>query len=150
MVVCNRLFPASMESPAMHNWRELQKRNHELVEQCFSPIPIFDVPFFDTEVVGLAMLDKMGDAVFDDADPSSVFFRGKVQTIEPHGAGFTLKMPLPFATKEQVDLLQTGDELVVQVGSYKRNLILPRALATLQVAGAKLDNGELRISFAKA
>ncbi|MDQ3707559.1 MAG: hypothetical protein M3437_20490 [Chloroflexota bacterium] len=59
-------------------------------------------------------------------------------------------MPLPFATKEQVDLLQTGDELVVQVGDYKRNLILPRALATLQVAGAKLDNGELSINFAKA
>jgi arsenite-transporting ATPase len=150
MVVCNRLFPPSMESPAMHNWRELQKRNHDLIEQCFSPIPIFDVPFFDTEVVGLNMLDKMGDAVFDDADPASVFFRGKVQTIEPHSTGFTLKMPLPFATKEQVDLLQTGDELVVQVGSYKRNLILPRALATLQVAGAKLDNGELRINFAKA
>jgi arsenite-transporting ATPase len=150
MVVCNRLFPASMESPAMHNWRELQKRNHELIEQCFSPVPIFDVPFFDTEVVGLDMLDKMGDEVFDDADPSTVFFKGKIQTIEPHGTGFLLKMPLPFATKEQVDLLQTGDELVVQVGDYKRNLILPRALATLQVAGAKLDNGELRINFAKA
>jgi arsenite-transporting ATPase len=58
-----------------------------------------------------------------------------------------LKMPLPFASKEQVDLMQTGDELVVQVGDYKRNLILPRALATLQVGSAKLDNGELRITF---
>jgi hypothetical protein len=43
--------------------------------------------------------------------------------------------------------VQTGDEMVVQVGDYKRNLILPRALATLQVGGARLENGELRITF---
>lgn len=149
MIVCNRLFSQAMDIPAFHTWREIQSRNHKLVEECFSPIPIFDVPFFDTEVVGLEMLDKMGRAIFNDADPSDVFFHGKVQTIEQHSTGFTLKMPLPFANKDQVDLMQTGDELVVQVGDYKRNLILPRALATLQVAGAKLDNGELSISFAK-
>jgi arsenite/tail-anchored protein-transporting ATPase len=47
-------------------------------------------------------------------------------------------------------LLQTGDELVVQVGNYKRNLILPRALAMLQVGGARLDAGELSINFVPA
>ncbi len=149
MVVCNRLFPASMDSPAFHTWREIQSRNHKLVEECFSPVPIFDVPFFETEVFGLEMLGRMGRELFGDADPADVFFHGKVQSIEPTDQGFILKMPLPFANKEQLDLLQTGDELVVQVGDYKRNLILPRALATLQVSGAKLDNGELRITFSR-
>ena len=46
--------------------------------------------------------------------------------------------------------MQTGDELIVQVGDYRRNIILPRALAVLQVAGAKLDEGELRINFVRA
>jgi arsenite/tail-anchored protein-transporting ATPase len=110
-------------------------------------VPIFDVPFFDQEVLGLEMLGKMGQAIFGDADPAEVFFAGKAQTIEPTGSGYTLKMPLPLATKEQVDLMQTGDELVVQVGDYKRNLILPRALVPLQVSGAKLEDGELRINF---
>ncbi len=148
MIVCNRLFSAHMGGQSMDHWREIQRRNHVLVEECFTPVPIFDVPFFDTEVVGLEMLDKMGLAVFGDADPASVFFHGKIQTIEPtQSGGFTLKMPLPLTTKEQVDLMQTGDELVVQVGDYRRNIILPRALAVLQVAGAKLDGGELRINF---
>ncbi len=147
LVVCNRLFPPSVQDTYLDAWRGIQARNHELVEECFSPIPIFDVPFFDTEVVGVQMLDKMGQAIFDDADPASVFFHGKAQTIEATDNGFALKMPLPLATKEQIDLMQTGDELVVQVGDYKRNLILPRALATLQVAGAKLDSGELSINF---
>ena len=40
-----------------------------------------------------------------------------------------------------------GDELILQVGSYKRNIIVPRALASQEVRGAKLDQGELRITF---
>jgi len=97
------------------------------------------------------MLDKMGEAIFEKSDPAEVFFHGKIQSIEPNEAGgYTLTMPLPLATKEQVDLLQTGDELIVQVGDYRRNVILPRALAVLQVAGAKLDSGELRINFVQA
>lgn len=147
MIVCNRMFSQTIGGDALGTWREVQRRNHKLIEECFMSVPIFDVPFFETEVVGLEMLDKMGQAIFKDADPATVFFRGKVQSIEQTERGFLLKMPLPLATKEQVDLMQTGDELVVQVGDYKRNLILPRALATLQVAGAKLDAGELRINF---
>jgi arsenite/tail-anchored protein-transporting ATPase len=90
----------------------------------------------------------MSDALFGGKDPGSLFFKGKVQTIEQIGTGYVLRFPLPLANKNQIDLMQTGDELVVQVGDYKRNIILPRALALLQVAGAKLENGELRITFA--
>ena len=149
LVVCNRLFPKAVDGHYFAAWRDIQARNHKLVEECFSPVPIFDVPFFDTEVVGLEMLDKMGEAIFAEADPAAVFFHGKAQTIEPTDQGFILTLPLPLARKEQLDLLQTGDELVVQVGDYKRNVILPRALAVLQVAGAKLDKGELRIQFVR-
>jgi arsenite-transporting ATPase len=147
MVVCNRLFPPAVDGQYFTNWRDIQSRNHRLVEECFTPVPIFDVPFFDKEVVGLEMLGKMCQAIFGDKDPAEVFFMGKTQTIEQSGSDYTLKLPLPLANKDQVDLLQTGDELVVQVGDYKRNIILPRALASLKVAGAKLENGELRIKF---
>jgi arsenite-transporting ATPase len=149
MVVCNRLFPKEVDGEYFSAWRDIQSRNHVLVEECFSPVPIYDVPFFDTEVVGLEMLDKMGEAIFGAADPVSVFFHGRTETIEPTAQGFLLKMPLPLARKEQLDLMQTGDELVVQVGDYKRNVILPRALAALQVASAKLEDGELRINFVR-
>lgn len=149
MVVCNRIFPLQVQGDYFAAWHDIQSRNHKLVEECFSPMPIFDVPFFDTEVVGLEMLGKMGEAIFGEQDPAKVFFAGKTQTIEQTPGGFLLRLPLPMATREQLDLMQTGDELVVQVGDYKRNIILPRALAALQVAGAKLENGELRVNFVR-
>ena len=50
--------------------------------------------------------------------------------------------------KKDVALYQAGDELVVQVGNQKRNLILPRALVGLQPYGARFQDGALRIRFA--
>jgi arsenite-transporting ATPase len=147
MVVCNRLFSSAMGGETLDTWRDVQRRNRKFVEEVFSPLPVFDVPFFDTEVIGLHMLDKMGRAIFGDADPADVFFKGATQGIETNGSGYILKLPLPFARKEHIDLARKGDELVVQVGDYRRNLILPRALASLQVHEAKLDGRELRIKF---
>ena len=58
-----------------------------------------------------------------------------------------LRLPLGFAEKGQVDVTLVGDELILQVGSYKRNIIVPRALAQQEVRGARLEDGELRITF---
>jgi arsenite-transporting ATPase len=42
-----------------------------------------------------------------------------------------------------------GDELVVQVGNFKRNIILPRALVGMESRGAKLEDDRLSIRFAR-
>jgi arsenite-transporting ATPase len=46
-----------------------------------------------------------------------------------------------------VHLGRNGDELVVTVGSYRRLLTLPSGLARLQVAGARVEQGELQVRF---
>jgi arsenite/tail-anchored protein-transporting ATPase len=61
-----------------------------------------------------------------------------------------LHLALPFVTRAQVGLARNGDELVVTVGSYRRLLTLPAGLARLQVAGAGVDEGELRVRFREA
>jgi arsenite-transporting ATPase len=96
------------------------------------------------------MLRRMADTVYGDGDPATVWFNGKTQTIDQVGDGYMLRLPLGFADKEAVDVSMVGDELILQVGSYKRNIIVPRALATQRVQGAKLEDGELRIRFSPA
>jgi arsenite-transporting ATPase len=46
-----------------------------------------------------------------------------------------------------VHLGRNGDDLVVTVGSYRRLLTLPAGLARLQVAGARVEQGELQVRF---
>ena len=56
-------------------------------------------------------------------------------------------MSLPFVDRTQVDLARHGDELVVTVGSYRRLLALPTALRQHDVAGARVEDGALRVTF---
>jgi arsenite-transporting ATPase len=58
-----------------------------------------------------------------------------------------LRIALPFASREDVDLARHGDELVVTVGSYRRLLALPAALARHAVAGARVEDGALQVRF---
>ena len=146
-IICNRLLPAEVKSEYFEAWKESQDRYFQVVEDSFSPVPILRVPFFEREVVGPAMLRRMGEALYGEKDPSLVFFKGRAHHIEKQDAHFRLSIPLPFATKGEVSLLRTGDELVVQVGRVRRNIILPRALAAMEVSQARMDADTLRIIF---
>lgn len=147
LVVCNRVLPTEVQDAYFAGWKQSQERYRQLVADSFAPLPIFNVPLFDQEVVGMEMLTKMAEAIYGDSDPSTVFFKGKTEEIEKEDGGYLLRLPMPFAEKGAVEMSQVGDELIVQVGSYKRNMILPRALATMRASGAKLNGGELRVAF---
>ena len=68
-------------------------------------------------------------------------------TITRTDDGAVLRIALPFAEKKDVDLARHGDELVVTVGSYRRLLALPAALARHTVTGARVGSGSLQVRF---
>src|SRR5438309_3147725 len=127
LVVCNRVLPEGAGA-YFEAWQEAQRRYQPLVEESFAPVPVRSVPFFDREVVGLEMLRKLGRALFADEDPAQFFYRGRPYRVRRENGGYVLTLDLPFTSKEQVKLLRNGDELVLQVGAWRRNLVLPRAL----------------------
>jgi len=129
-------------------WQEAQRRYQPLVEESFAPVPVRSVPFFDREVVGIEMLRKLGSALFADDDPAQFFYRGRPYRVRRENGGYVLTLDLPFTSKEQVKLLRNGDELVLQVGSWRRNLVLPRALVEAPAKGAKFEGNTLRVDFA--
>jgi arsenite-transporting ATPase len=68
-------------------------------------------------------------------------------TITRTESGAVLRIALPFAQKQDVDLARHGDELVVTVGSYRRLLALPAALARHTVTAARVEDGSLQVRF---
>lgn len=153
LVIANRVLPATVTDAHFVAWKATQARYLERVEEGFHPLPIKQVPLFDDEVVGLAALERMGHTLYGDEDPARIYYTGPVQTLEalPDG-GYQLTIPLPFATKGDVNLRQIGDELFVHVGAHRRHIIVPRALAGLEATGARLDEqtASLTITFAPA
>ncbi|MBI4295402.1 MAG: ArsA family ATPase [Chloroflexi bacterium] len=147
LVVCNRIIPPEVSDGYFAMWKDIQERNYSLIEEAFSPVPIKNVPLFDREVTGLDMLRNMAQAVYKDEDPNQLYFHGRAHDISKENGHYTLTLDLPLATKEQISLLQSGDELIVQVGDFRRNIILPHVLIGLPVEEAKFDHSQLKIRF---
>jgi len=148
-VVVNRLLPGDLHDELFKKWQLIHQRYQVEVEESFAGIPIFNVPLFDREVVGPAMLAKMAEAVYGDQDPVQHFATTSPQRIDKDGSDYVLTLKVPFADRSEVDLSRRNGELYVTVGNYRREVSLPTVLAKRDTAGATVSDGELRVRFSR-
>jgi arsenite/tail-anchored protein-transporting ATPase len=146
LVICNRVLPEDA-GPYFSKLRAAQQRYLPIVEQEFGPVPVRTVPQFDHEMVGVDRLREIGRALFGDGDPTAVHYRGEPYRVHREDGMYVLEVALPFATRGEVQLSRRSDELVLQVGGWRRTLLLPRALVAAPTAGARMDDGTLRVEF---
>ena len=143
-VVVNRLLPADGYFAA---WSELQREQLDLVRSAFEPVPVLTAPYLEREVVGPEMLDRLAGEVFGDHDPATVLHSHIGQELVTENGRATLRVDVPFADKGDLGLKKIGLEVVVRVGSQKRTIMLPPALAPYAASGARFEDGTLEISF---
>ena len=147
-VIVNRVFPDELAGTYFGAWRDVQQRELERVREGFAPVPVLCAPYFEAEVIGGAMLDRLGDALFAADEPAALLHVGLAQEFGLDGDAGHLRLAVPFAGKGDVSLKKVGDELVVRVDGRKRTVVLPPVLAALRPAGAALDDGALVVRFA--
>jgi arsenite-transporting ATPase len=145
-VVVNRVFPEDVGA-YFGAWREVQASQLAEVEAGFAPVPVLRAPFFEQEVLGPAMLDRLAGAVFDGRDAAAVLHDRLAQELALDGSRAELRLDLPFVSKGDVALKKIGLELVVRVDGYKRTIVLPGALAGFKPTSAKLAEGSLVVGF---
>ncbi|HLY48322.1 MAG TPA: TRC40/GET3/ArsA family transport-energizing ATPase [Solirubrobacteraceae bacterium] len=147
-VIVNRVFPSEVGA-YFETWRLLQQQHLELVSSAFAPVPVLRAPFFDQEVVGGEMLDRLAIALFAEAglDPAAVLHEGVTQELEVSASDARLRLPLPLAQKGEITLKKAGLELIVGAGGQKRTISLPPALAGFEPMGAKFEDGALEVRF---
>jgi arsenite/tail-anchored protein-transporting ATPase len=146
-VVVNRVFPPEVDGTYFGPWRERQREHLELVESAFAPVPVLKAPYFDAEVVGSEMLDRLADALFEDQDPAAVLHTTLSQELVVGHHSARLRLDLPFAERGDVSLKKIGLELVVRVDGQKRTIMLPPGLAGFKPREAKLEEGSLQVTF---
>jgi len=145
-VVVNRVFPAQV-GEYFDAWRQRQQEHLETVEAAFAPVPVLRAPYFDSEVVGPAMLDLLGDELFAGHEPQAILHDRLRHELKVGRRQATLRLELPFTTKADISLKKIGLELVVRVDGYKRTIMLPPALSPFQPRDAAFDRGSLRVKF---
>jgi arsenite-transporting ATPase len=121
----------------------------ELVRSAFAPVPILTAPFFEQEVIGAEMLDRLGDEVFAEHDAERLLYEDLAQELVSSNGTATLRVPLPFAEKGDIDLKKIGLEVVVRVGGQKRTIVLPAAMAAYRPRAAQFEEGALSVTFEK-
>ena len=146
MIIANRVLPEDA-GPFFSRLREAQQRYLPIVDQEFGPVPVRTVPQFDHEMVGIDQLREIGIALFGDGDPTAVQYRGQPYRVSRENGTYVLQVALPFTERGEVHLSRLSDELVLQVGGWRRTLVLPRALIDAPTKGAKMVDGTLRIQF---
>jgi arsenite/tail-anchored protein-transporting ATPase len=148
-VIVNRVFPDEAADGYFGAWAETHKRQMELVRSAFAPVPILTAPYFEQEVIGPHMLDRLSGVLFAERDSSSVLFDELTQELTTNNGRAELRLVLPFAEKADIGLKKIGMEVVVRVGTQKRTIVLPQALAAYRPAGARFEDGALNVTFEK-
>jgi arsenite-transporting ATPase len=146
-VVVNRVFPEDVGA-YFDAWRARQQEQLTEVEAAFGPVPVLRAPYFEEEVVGPEMLDRLGAELFGDREPDAVLHATLAQELTVERDSATLRLELPFAEKGEISLKKIGLELIVRVADQKRALLLPPALEDYRPTGATFTDGALHVTFA--
>lgn len=149
-VIANRVFPSEGADEWREAWVSAQSGMLAEVRQSFVDLPIYTSSYQPGEPMGVEALGAFAEAAYDGADPLALPTGDGPMTITRTETGAVLRIALPFAAKEDVDLARHGDELVVTVGSYRRLLALPAALTRHTVTGARVEAGSLQVKFRAA
>ena len=150
-VVVNRLLPAEVRDIWFNEWHTSQDAVLHEIEEYFAPVPVKKVPLFTHEVLGTQRLKDLARVLYaEDEDPAAVTRTDKTYTFGKRDGVYEIRVLLPFATKGEIELFKKGDELVVQIGTFRRHIGLPRSMAALQPSRAKLDNKVLTVEMKEA
>ena len=146
-VVMNRILPQSITEEYFRDWKESQKTYLKLAEEYFSPVPIFPVGLLQHEPLGEEKLRRLGAGIYGDHDPTEHFFKGQPYEFHQQDGQFTMRIKLPFVSKEEVELNRLADEMVIRIGQFKKYIPLPRHVAAYKDVKARMDGAYLNIIF---
>ena len=150
-VIVNRLLPEAVKDIWFNEWHDSQDHVLRELEEYFAPVPVRRVPLFSHEVLGQQRLQDLAKVLYAEGeDPSAVTQTEKPYTFEKRDGLYEVHLRLPFATKGEIGLFKKHDELVVEVGTLRRHIGLPRSMAMLVPTRARLDHNILTVEMKEA
>jgi arsenite-transporting ATPase len=147
-VVCNRVIqPGNYVDEFMQDLYHNQENLRQLIHNTFAPLPIWEAPYYSHDIIGIQPLGELAQAVFGDIDPTQVFHRGPIQEVVHQGDTYILRLPLPHVEMDKVLMTKKGDEMIVEIGNFKRDITLPAVLANQDAKLARFVDKALEIHF---
>jgi arsenite-transporting ATPase len=150
-VIVNRVLPPEVRDSWFSEWHTSQDKMLQEIEEYFAPVSIKRVPLFAHEVLGKPRLEDLARVLYAEGeDPAAVIRTEKPYTFGKRDGIYEVQMLLPFAAKSEIGVFKKGDELVVEIGSFRRRIGLPRSMSVLLPVRAKLEDRVLTVEMKEA
>jgi arsenite-transporting ATPase len=147
-VIINRVLPREVSDAWFNEWHSSQEKILGEIEDYFAPVPTRRVPLFTHEVLGRQRLEELAAVMYSEGeDPAAVTRTERPYTFGKQDGFYEVRVLLPFATKGEVGLFKKGDELVVEIGTFRRHIGLPTSMAALTPSRARLENRVLTVEM---
>lgn len=146
-VYINRILPRDMDNPFFEEWLEIQRQYIEELEMVFGDMPIYKIPWFETDLNGLSGIDQIVTQVLTGREVLKVHDHLKGETYEKTETGYTIKLFLPCVEKGDLHLHESGTDIIIKIGNFKRSIPKPSILRLYEVNGAKLVEQILNITM---
>ena len=149
-VIANRLLPDDVVDPWFKAWKETHAEHLASICESFAPVPVLRAELASSELVGRDALEAFAAELYRDIDATGVLFDDQPLQVTGDGTGYVLRIALPFAERDDIELGRNGAELLVRVGPHRRSMLLPDALVRRSVTDASLADGALHVHFGVA
>ena len=147
-VIMNRVWPAGGSGLA-GELAGLQQQYLAMAAEFFAPLPILPVEHQQHEVLGHGPLLQLGRGLYGDADPAAHLYDHQPLSFEKNDGQLRVRLHLPNLAGDKLNLHKVGDELVVEVGVFRKHLALPHSFALARPAKASFQGDDLLIDFSQ-
>ncbi|MDC0230403.1 ArsA family ATPase [Aureispira] len=150
-IIVNRILPeiAGAKGSVFEQYVKSQKVYLEDIEESFQSLPIFKVEHQGKEVFGLALLEKIGNAIYGDRAANEIYRTENPFRVKEFDNYYKMSIYLPFIGQSEFQLEKFGDELIIAVNGRKKSVLLPRFANFLTLNGHAFEDSWLHIRLNK-
>lgn len=160
LAVINKIWPALTSEKTSNptdtyfkNWSNFQKMKIEEARINFYPIPVREIPLYQTELAGIELLRLNANMLFGQENPMMIFYHGNPLSVVHNGKDkLTLIVKVPFTEQKDFDIKRvSGGEVIIRVQSPTGNIAnvlpLPTIAYNMKIAKVLLNSNTLNLTF---
>jgi len=145
-VIVNKVYPQEAMEGYFGAWGKQQDTGLTELKESFRDIPMFYKELDRCELKSLSLLTKAA-GLYGDKNPEEVLHVTKHFQLEREGEHYQLSIELPFAEREELELGQKGEDIIIIIKNERRIYTLPDVVKGREIERAKLEDGRLRVQF---
>ena len=146
-IYINRVIPLEIENDFFDEWKKIQGEYIEKLNEVFLDMPKYKVKWYEIDINGFEGLQRIINDSLEDENIFNVLKFNSNETFKKLENGYSLTLKIPFAEKDDFDLFESSNEIIIKIGNFKRNIPLPDVVRKYSISNAKFENGELNIIF---